>query len=80
MTDQTQTKQRAYGPADYGLTKAAYPVSEAREHAGLSHSRFYEKVKAGEIKMVKDGARSFVQTPDLVDYLNRRAAALSVAA
>ena len=43
-----------------------YPVTESREKlGGISHSKFYDLVRAGKIKLVKIGTRSFVTGTNL---------------
>ena len=37
-----------------------YAVTEALEYLRLSRARLYDKIAAGEIKVIKDGARTFV--------------------
>jgi hypothetical protein len=43
------------------VKRRLYPIPEARQLLGnISHSSFYKEVKAGKIKLVKIGKRSFV--------------------
>lgn len=43
-----------------------HPVPEAREILGnIGHSKFYEVVRAGELRLVKIGRRSFVTDDEL---------------
>ena len=58
--DQRQTTERL-----------AYRVKEAAESLAISRSRFYELVAAGEIKILKDGARTLVRKTELEGYLDR---------
>lgn len=47
-----------------------YPVEETRDRiGGISHSTFYELVKAGRIKTVKLGRRTFVMADEIERFL-----------
>lgn len=46
------------------------PKREALEIASLSNSEFHRQVRAGNIKIIKRGARTYVKYSDLMDYLN----------
>ncbi len=41
-------------------TAQRYSIKEALGYLRISRARFYAKVKAKEIKLIKDGGRSFV--------------------
>ena len=48
-------------------------VAEAREWlGGISHSTLYALVKEGELAVVKIGRRSFVETSELNDFIERK--------
>lgn len=49
----------------------AYSVKAAAKTLSISRSRFYELVAAGEILVLKEGARSLVRRSELVAYLER---------
>jgi excisionase family DNA binding protein len=49
----------------------AYRVKEAAEVLAISRSRLYELVSAGEIQVLKDGARTLVRRSELEAYLDR---------
>ena len=52
-----------------------YPVPEARALlGGLSHSGFYQLVKAGTIRLTKIGRRSFVEHDELGAIVTRLSA------
>jgi excisionase family DNA binding protein len=51
--------------------RMAYRVKEAAATLAISRSRFYELVAAGEIKVLKDGARTLVRKSELEAYLDR---------
>ena len=55
--------------------RLAYRVKEAAESLAISRSHFYELVAAGEIKILKDGARTLVRRTELEAYLDRLEAA-----
>ena len=43
-----------------------YPIPEARQLlGGIGHTKFYDEVKAGRIRLVKIGKRSFVSYTEL---------------
>lgn len=46
-----------------------YSVPELLDALGFSRSTFYARVKAGLIKLTKDGRRSFVSAEELERYL-----------
>jgi excisionase family DNA binding protein len=46
--------------------KPRYSVREAMELLGIKRTRFYEHVKSGRLKVIKDGRKSFVVHDDLV--------------
>ena len=55
-------------------TRNLYPVGEAQAKLGdISHTTFYELVKAGRIRTVKLGRRTFVTA----DEIDRFAASLT---
>jgi len=51
--------------------RMAYRVKEAAEVLAISRSRLYELVSAGEIQVLKDGARTLVRRSELEAYLDR---------
>ncbi len=51
--------------------RLAYRVKEAAESLAISRSHFYELVASGEIKILKDGARTLVRRTELEAYLDR---------
>jgi excisionase family DNA binding protein len=53
------------------IERLALRVKEAAESLAISRSRFYELVAAGEIRVLKDGARTLVRRSELVAYLDR---------
>jgi len=58
-TEDTRTQERAM-----------YPVEETRERlGGIGHSTFYELVKAGRIRTVKLGRRTFVMADEIDRFL-----------
>ena len=51
--------------------RLAYRVKEAADTLAISRSRFYELVAAGEIRVLKEGARTLVRRSELEAYLDR---------
>ena len=51
--------------------RLAYRVKEAAQALAISRSRFYELVAAGEIRVLKDGARTLVRRSELEAFLER---------
>lgn len=43
-----------------------YPVEQAMAYLGISRKRFYDNIKAGRIKIVKDGRRTFVPASEVI--------------
>jgi excisionase family DNA binding protein len=55
-----------------GETSAlAYSIPEAAARIGLSRSRLYELIGAGEIAVIKVGARTLIAEDDLRVFLHR---------
>ena len=42
-----------------------YPVEQALAYLGISRKRFYDNVKNGRIKIIKDGRRTFAPGSEL---------------
>jgi len=63
-------KPSAYIPID----KMAYRVPEAAHTLAISRSRLYQLVAAGEIRILKDGARTLILRAELEGYLDRLSA------
>jgi len=51
--------------------RLAYRIKEAAEVLAISRSRLYELVSAGEIQVLKEGARTLVRRSELEAYLDR---------
>jgi len=47
-------------PTDPVNPSCRYDVDTAMAYLGISRSRFYAKVRAGELAIVRDGRRTFV--------------------
>ena len=46
--------------------RAMYPIPEAREQlGGISHTKFYELVGEGKVRLIKLGRRSFVSAEEI---------------
>lgn len=52
------------------MTKAYGTLPEAVEYSGLSRSRLYEALKAGELTAKKAGRRTLIHFADLEAYLS----------
>lgn len=61
-------RHQSQGPT---LEKLAYRVAEAAHALAISRSRLYELIGAGEIKILKDGARTLIRRAELEAYLLR---------
>jgi excisionase family DNA binding protein len=59
--------------ADHGARpeRLAYRVREAAEALAISRSHLYELVAAGQIRILKDGARTLIRKSELEAYLDR---------
>jgi excisionase family DNA binding protein len=70
----TTNKASAIAPA-YGIvsqaSRLAYGVGDAAEALGLSRSRLYELIAAGEIAACKVGKRTIIQVNELTAFLDR---------
>lgn len=42
-----------------------YSVMEAMAYLGISRKHFYDKIAAGELKVIKDGRRTFVSGAEI---------------
>jgi len=51
--------------------RMAYRVKEAAELLAISRSRFYELIADGQIRVLKEGARTLVRKTELEAYLDR---------
>jgi hypothetical protein len=56
--------------ANFQHTKLRYPVREAFGILGLSNATGYRRAKEGLLRIVKDGARSFIMASELERYLS----------
>lgn len=54
---------------DLVLTKALYNVPEARHLLSLGRSTFYELVRAGRIRTVKEGRTRLVPAAAIAEYV-----------
>jgi excisionase family DNA binding protein len=53
------------------IEKLAYRVVEAAHALAISRSRLYELIGAGDIRILKDGARTLIRRSELEAYLLR---------
>ena len=57
----------SFSPSDQLL----HPIPEARARLGnIGHSKFYQVVASGQLKLVKIGRRSFVTSDELERFIN----------
>ena len=52
--------------------RIAYPVDEGFEVVGISRSRGYEAIKAGELQTYREGRRRMVTHQALLTYVAKR--------
>ncbi len=75
MADQThQAQQRHYTAAELGLTKAGYSIEETADIINSSRSGVYKVINDGKLKAVKNGNKTTILTPFIVEYMNELAA------
>lgn len=55
------------------MTKVCYTVSEFTNAFGISKASLYRQVKAGQIRLVKCGARSLITAADAAAWLENLA-------
>ena len=60
-----------YRGGETGSSALAYSIPNAAARIGISRSNFYELIRAGEIPIIKIGARSLVSDHDLRAFLER---------
>jgi excisionase family DNA binding protein len=53
------------------IEKLTYTVNEAALALGIGRTKLYELVQAGELPLVKIGARSLIRRADLEAFLTR---------
>lgn len=53
------------------IEKLIYTVNEAALALGIGRTKLYELVQAGELPLVKIGARSLIRRADLEAFLTR---------
>jgi excisionase family DNA binding protein len=63
-------RQRASHSA---LTRLAYSPSEGAQVLGISRSKIYELITAGDLKVIKLGSRTLILHSELVRFLASRA-------
>lgn len=59
-----------YTPQELGLTKPAYSVEETIQLTNTSRGKLYENVKAGRLRMTKNGRQSIFLAPDIAEFLS----------
>jgi len=64
-------RQRVDDPRDFGLTKAAYSVSEVLELLSIGRTSLYAAVKRRELTPVKFGRKTLFYASDLAAFLAR---------
>jgi excisionase family DNA binding protein len=55
------------------LTRLAYSPSEGAQVLGISRSKIYELIAAGDLKVIKLGSRTLILHSELVRFLASRA-------
>ena len=61
----SETK-KSVQPQPLHFPKPRYSIAEACELLGIKRTRLYQHVKSGRLRLIKDGARSFVLHDELV--------------
>ena len=56
-SEPAQSKKVQLAPLD---ANQRYDIDEAARYLRISRARLYQKISAGEIRLIKDGRRSFV--------------------
>ena len=59
-----------YTSQQLGLVKPAYSVEETIQLIKTSRGRLYENVKAGRLRMTKNGRQSIFLAPDIAEFLS----------
>lgn len=59
-----------FTPQELGLTRPAYSVDETIQLTNTSRGRLYENVKAGKLRMTKNGRQSIFLAPDIAEFLS----------
>ena len=59
-----------YTPQELGLTRPAYAVDETIQLINTSRGRLYENVRAGKLRMTKNGRQSIFLAPDIAEFLS----------
>ena len=55
-----------------GITRIAYPIDDGLKLIGISRTRGYRAVQAGELRTYRDGKRRMVSHEALLDYVALR--------
>jgi hypothetical protein len=59
-----------YTPQELGLTRPAYSVGETIKITKSSRAKLYENIKAGKLRMIKNGRQSIFLAPDIAEFLS----------
>ena len=57
------------GTSYFALTRLAYSPSEGAQVLGISRSKIYELIAAGDLKVIKLGSRTLVLHSELVRFV-----------
>ncbi len=57
------------------MTDRRLTIEEAKGRLRICHTAFYQRIKAGKLRTIKDGRRSFVLESELQRYENSLVAA-----
>jgi hypothetical protein len=59
-----------FTPAELGLTKITYTVNETIALMESSRTSLYKNVKAGKIRLTKNGRKSIFLATEIADFLS----------
>ncbi len=59
-----------YTPHELGLTRAAYSVTETIKLTSNSRTGLYANVKAGKLRLTKNGRKSIFLAADIAEFLS----------
>jgi excisionase family DNA binding protein len=67
--DLNNSRSDRQGTSYFALTRLAYSPSEGAQVLGISRSKIYELIAAGDLKVVKVGSRTLVLHSELARFL-----------
>ena len=67
--DLNNSRSDRQGTSYFALTRLAYSPSEGAQVLGISRSKIYELIAAGDLKVIKLGSRTLVPHSELLRFL-----------